>query len=41
MNQVKNDAAAEAARKELEAEIKACLLTTRPVSQLPSRRKSA
>ncbi|MCX4411193.1 TniB family NTP-binding protein [Streptomyces sp. NBC_01764] len=41
MNQVKNDAAAEAARKELEAEIKAGLLTTRPVSPLRSRRKSA
>lgn len=41
MNQVKNDAAAEAARKELEAEIKAGLLTTRPTSKLQSRRKSA
>ncbi|MDI3418806.1 hypothetical protein [Streptomyces luteolus] len=37
MNRVKNDAAAEAARKELEAEIKAGLKTTRP----QQRRKSA
>ncbi|MFE3144999.1 ATP-binding protein [Streptomyces scopuliridis] len=41
MNQVKNDAAAEAARKELEAEIKAGLLTSQPVSQPQRRRKSA
>ncbi|WP_329203498.1 ATP-binding protein [Streptomyces sp. NBC_01435] len=41
MNQVKNDAAAEAARKELEVEIKAGLLTTRPVPQPQRRRKSA
>ncbi|MET7727927.1 hypothetical protein ABZT44_45370, partial [Streptomyces mirabilis] len=40
MNQVKNDAAAEEARLELEAAIKAGLLTTRPASQ-PPRRKSA
>ncbi|MER7468643.1 ATP-binding protein [Streptomyces sp. NPDC097981] len=37
MNRVKNDAAAEAARKELEAELKAGLKTTRP----QQRRKSA
>ncbi|MDL2075828.1 AAA family ATPase [Streptomyces sp. GXMU-J15] len=41
MNQVKNDAAAEAARKELEAAIEAGLLTTRPASPAERRRKSA
>lgn len=40
MNQVKNDAAAEAARKELEAEIAAGLLTSRP-TQSPQRRKKS
>lgn len=41
MNQVKNDAAAEAARKELEAEIAAGLLTSRPTQSPQRRRKSA
>ena len=41
MNQVKNDAAAEEARKELEAAIEAGLLTTRPTSPAERRRKSA
>ncbi|MFJ7773372.1 AAA family ATPase [Streptomyces sp. NPDC097107] len=41
MNQVKNDAAAEAARKELEAEIEAGLLTSRPTQSPQHRRKSA
>lgn len=41
MNQVKNDAAAEQARKELEAEIEAGFLTTRPVSRPQRRKKSA
>jgi hypothetical protein len=41
MNQVKNDAAAEAARKELEAEIEAGLLTSRPTQSPQRRRKSA
>ncbi|MEV6671077.1 ATP-binding protein [Streptomyces sp. NPDC051162] len=41
MNRVKNDAAAEESRKELEAEIKAGLRTSRPASDPPNRRKSA
>ncbi|MEU5031690.1 hypothetical protein [Streptomyces milbemycinicus] len=41
MNQVKNDAAAEEARKELEAEIKAGLKTTRPTLDPRRQRKSA
>ncbi|MFB7149420.1 AAA family ATPase [Streptomyces sp. NPDC002248] len=41
MDQVKNDAAAEAARKELEAEIAAGLLTSRPTPSPQRRRKSA
>ncbi|MFF8995607.1 ATP-binding protein [Streptomyces sp. NPDC014983] len=41
MNQVNNDAAAEAARKELEAAIEAGLLTTHPTSPAERRRKSA
>ncbi len=41
MNQVKNDAAAEEARQELEAAIKAGLLTTRTVSHPPSLKRSA
>ncbi|MEU7177140.1 MULTISPECIES: ATP-binding protein [Streptomyces] len=41
MNQVKNDAAAEQARKELEAEIKAGFLSTHPVSRPQRRKKSA
>ncbi|WP_262506049.1 hypothetical protein [Streptomyces sp. TRM68367] len=41
MYQVKNDAAAEAARKELEAEIAAGLLTSRPRQSPQRRRKSA
>ncbi|MFH9613265.1 hypothetical protein ACH4MM_05820 [Streptomyces pratensis] len=41
MNQVKNDAAAEEARKELEAAIEAGLLTTRPTPPAEHRRKSA
>ncbi|MHA5052503.1 ATP-binding protein [Streptomyces sp. SD15] len=41
MNQVKNDAAAEAARKELEAEIAAGLLTSQPTQSPQRRRKSA
>ncbi|MFJ1551585.1 AAA family ATPase [Streptomyces sp. NPDC088246] len=41
MNQVKNDAAAEEARKELEAAVEAGLLTTRPTSPAERRRKSA
>ncbi|MET7702721.1 ATP-binding protein [Streptomyces sp. NPDC005485] len=40
MNQVKNDAAAEEARLELEAAIKAGLLTTRPASHPPQRRSA-
>ncbi|WPB90641.1 hypothetical protein R8789_16245 [Streptomyces malaysiensis] len=41
MNQVKNDAAAEEARVELEAAIKAGLLTTRPVTRSPSLKRPA
>ncbi|MFE9565219.1 ATP-binding protein [Streptomyces sp. NPDC006487] len=41
MNQVKNDAAAEGARQELEAAIKAGLLTTRPASRPPLQTRSA
>ncbi|MCQ8769694.1 AAA family ATPase [Streptomyces telluris] len=41
MDQVKNDAAAEAARRELEAAVEAGLLTTRPTRRSPRRRKSA
>ncbi|EDY51754.1 AAA family ATPase [Streptomyces clavuligerus] len=41
MNQVKNDAAAEGARTELEASIKSGLLTTHPASSSQRRRKSA
>ncbi|MEU1305916.1 ATP-binding protein [Streptomyces shenzhenensis] len=41
MNQVKNDAAAEEARKELEAAIEAGLLTARPTPPAERRRKSA
>ncbi|MFF2324884.1 MULTISPECIES: AAA family ATPase [unclassified Streptomyces] len=41
MDQVKNDAAAEEARKELEAAVEAGLLTTRPTSLAERRRKSA
>ncbi len=41
MNQVKNDAAAEEARKELQAAIEAGLLTTHPVPKPQRRRKSA
>ncbi len=41
MNQVKNDAAAEEARKELESAIEAGLLTTRPTPLQRRRRKSA
>lgn len=41
MDQVKNDAAAEGARQELEAAIKAGLLTTRPASHPPLQKRSA